>query len=257
MALIAEDLVLLCGTFPDRFAEHVEAQLSGALLTELLIRRRVALHASADMHSTISVTDRGSTGDDLLDAAVALLGATGPPIAPPSVRRRVLGSAARHRLRTRAVVSPSDLVSWWWKAWRVTEFPGLRPTVLRELLAIMEGLGSIHDRVVVRLAERGALHPEPAARRSYVADDALRAQVRERVRRVALGDQPPDEPATAYLAAMCGLRASDTALDAVAATESERAVAMRRAHALFEDDSIADTVWLIADKWETALDWSD
>lgn len=125
--LIAEDLLLLgmarSGNGP---GSELSPQLAGAILTELMLRERVAIRAQSNAgQPTVTVVDRAATGDDLLDEALALLTTNATPVASPSLSDRVFGWAARRRLRSRRVVSPRDVVSWWRKHWRLAEFPDL------------------------------------------------------------------------------------------------------------------------------------
>ena len=269
-ALLAEELALLHakragdGDGEARLAAglwrqvngHVEAQLAGALLTELIIRKRVVAHLDDDdQQATVAVIHRGTTGDDLLDAAVSLLGAPPKPLARPPRRRRVWSAAARRRLRARGVISDCDLVSWWWRSWTLSDCPDVRPTILHQLLALMEGLGPIHDQILRRLADRRVLHTRVDPARPYVVDASAYTHVRERMRSVVLGDERPDDRATAYLAAMCGLGLSiDPALDTVADTKAERRTATRHARTLLEHDAIARAVRLLVDKHHSAFD---
>jgi hypothetical protein len=255
--LIAEDLLLLgSAQSSDAPGSEFRPQLAGAILTELMLRDRIAIQAQTNAAPpTIAVLDRGATGDDLLDEALALLRTNATPITPPSLSDRIFGWAARQRLRSRGVVSPRDVVSWWTNHWTLAEFPDLAPTVVQQLLRLMEGLDPIEDRVARRLVARGVLRGQFAGAWPYVlvAHD-MHADLRERVRSVALLPARHDDPKTAYLLAMCGVYYTQWTLAAVIDKPNERWIVRPRAKSALAEHPIAPSVNLIMLKHASAFD---
>ena len=256
--LIAEELLLLgsAQSRDGRPGTELGAQLAGAVLTELMLRGRIAVEAQTNADQpAVAVLDPSATGDDLLNEALGLLTRNATLVTRPSLNYRVCGWAARRRLRSRGAVSPRDVVSWWRKYWMIAEFPGLAPTVVQQLLTLMEGLDPIEDHVARRLVDRGVLRWQFAGPWPYVliAHD-MHADLRERVRSVALAPDRHDDPATAYLLAMCALYYTDWALEAVIDNMSERWIVRPHARSVLEEQPIARGVTLIVDKHKRALD---
>ena len=167
--LLGEELLLIsCARAPDAAPDPTLAtRLAAALLIELALRGRIDVEITADAAEVVTVVDDASTGDDLLDEALALLtpGATPPAPAPP--RERLWGLAARRRLRSSDRVRGRDIVSWWWGSWTCAEFPALTPTVVQRILSVAEGLRPLEHRVARRLVQRGALRQQLAGRWPY------------------------------------------------------------------------------------------
>jgi hypothetical protein len=224
------------------------------VLTELIVRGRVVVQRAGETDETVAIIDSRPTGDDLLDEALALLGSSGPATVTGSAVDRVWGSAARRRLRSRGRISNRDLTWWWRGAWTCAEFPALPPTVVRQILALYEGLDPIRDRVARQLVDRDVLRQQFAGLWPYVvrAHDRHR-QIRERVRTAALAPDPQREPRTAYLVAMCSVD-SPWVADAILDTRDERRYASVCARIVLRDHAVARTVKLLVRQYHAAED---
>jgi hypothetical protein len=116
---IAEQLLLLGCAEPREYRPNDElgAQLAGAVLTELIVRERVAVQRAGDADETVAIIDASPTGDDLLDEGLGLLGGVRSTRVTGSAVNRVWGVAARRRLRSRGLIGSRDITLWWRGAW--------------------------------------------------------------------------------------------------------------------------------------------
>lgn len=103
MVVLAEDLYLLaCDEDTGRLLidpAHLDLGLGGALLLDLVSRRRVAL-----VDGRVAVVDRAPTGDPLLDGALAKIEAEATPQEPDHVVRH-LARGARAAVRERLIAA--------------------------------------------------------------------------------------------------------------------------------------------------------
>lgn len=162
--LLGEELLLnICAQARDAAPDPtLAARLAAALLIELALRERIDVEITADAEEVVTVIDESSTGDDLLDEALALLTPGAAPPAPVPPTERLWGLAARRRLRSRDHVSNRDIVSWWWGSWTCAEFPALTPTIVQRILSLYEALRPLEHRVARRLVQRGSLREQLA-----------------------------------------------------------------------------------------------
>jgi uncharacterized protein (TIGR04222 family) len=254
---IAEQLLLVGCAEPREQPpdEELGAQLAGAVLTELIVRERVAVRRGGDAGETVAIIDASPTGDDLLDEGLALLGPVRSTRVTGSAVNRVWGIAARGRLRSRGgLIGSRDITLWWRGAWTCAEFPGLAPTVVREILTLYEGLDPLVDRVARQLVDRGALGQRLEGWWPYVvwADEPHR-QIRDRVRTAALAPDPQREPRTAYLVAMCAVD-SPWLRDAILNDRIERRHASVCARIALGQCAVAPAVKLIVRQYHAAND---
>jgi uncharacterized protein (TIGR04222 family) len=253
---IAEQLLLLGCAQPHEYRPEAElsAQLAGAVLTELIVRERVRVQRAADADETVAIIDASPTGDDLLDEALALLGPVRSTTVTGSAGNRVWGAAVRHRLRSRGLIGSRDITLWWRGAWTCAEFPGLAPTVVRQILTLHEGLDPLVDRVARQLVDRGALGEVFAAWWPYVVQaDEPHRQIYDRVRSAALAPDPQREPRTAYLVAMCAVD-SPWLRDAILNDRTERRHASVCARIALGQCAVAPAVQLIVRQYHAAND---
>ena len=253
---IAEQLLLLGCAEPHEYRPNDElgAQLAGAVLTELIVRERVAVQRAGDADETVAIIDASPTGDDLLDEALALLGPVRSPTVTGSAVNRVWGVAARHRLHSRGLIGSRDITMWWRGAWTCAEFPGLAPTIVRQILTLYEGLDPLAERVAGQLVERGALGQRLAGWWPYVVwAEQPHRQIRDRVRTAALAPDPQREPRTAYLVAMCAVD-SPWLRDAILNDRTERRHASVCARIAFGQCAVAPAVKLIVRQYHAAND---
>jgi len=109
MAVLAEDLYLLaCDEDTGRLLidpAHLDLGLGGALLLDLVSRRRVAL-----VDERVAVVDRAPTGDPFLDGALAKIEAEAPHEPDHVVRHLARGAraAVRERLIAAGVLRRAD-----------------------------------------------------------------------------------------------------------------------------------------------------
>jgi hypothetical protein len=255
--LLAEQIAVLTrGAARGHGASNiVETWIIGALVAELVVAGHVAVTHTAGHRAvaSLAVTDRGSTGHDVLDEALALLAAEPSGGAGAAARwrpARMSGRRARRHLAAGGAPRPTDVAYWWFGSWRCAEFPQLPPTLVVQLLRLQESLDRPVLRVLERLKARGAVtegwEVDPIACRD--ASNIVRAAVIPRHQAL--------EPRIAHVVALRSLRSAWLDED-IGGPRQQRHYAQYDADALFERLPVAGAVKAITRAHDKMLDWWD
>ena len=252
--LLAEELCVLISRLPEG-ASISETWVVGALVGELLVDGRLAPATAEHGGKVVTVINAGSTGDDLLDETLSLLGGvpSGAARAAADVRwrpARMNGRRIRRRLREGGELRAHDLAYWWYGSWRCAEFPELPSTLVVQLLRLQESLDRPVLRVLERLKARGAVTDE----REF--DPLVARKVRQRVREAALTPPGPIDPRVAHLVALRS-RNSAWLQEDIGSDRAELMHAESRALTFLYDLPVAQAVGTLTDahrKWQSWYD---